>query len=100
MLKGAIRAALTMRELENAKRSIESSSTGGLFMRVTLVVIYMYLIVISYSMLGTTGVVFITILFMVALFVPFFYQVIRNRLEKRRSRNENHSLGRYDRREG
>lgn len=65
--KGELRATYTMRLLENAKCSVQTSTTGGLFMRVTLAVIYMYLIFISYLMLGIAGPVFTSTLFLVAL---------------------------------
>ncbi len=67
-----------MRVLENAKRSVQPQ-TGpiGVFMRVTLAVIFMYLIVISYLMLGTTGLVFVSVLSLVAYFVPYLYQLLK-----------------------
>ena len=68
---GELRAAFTMRMLENAKSSVQTRTTGSLFMRVTLVVIFMYLIFISYLMLGIAGPVFTSTLFLVALFTPY-----------------------------
>ncbi len=49
-----LRAAYTMRLLEDAKRSVQPEPGAiGVFMRVTLALIFLYLIVISYMMLGT-----------------------------------------------
>lgn len=82
---GELRAAFTMRLLENAKRTVQPE-TGpvGVFMRVALALIFMYLIVISYMMFGTVGLVFISILALVAYFVPHLYRVLMNLRQKRR----------------
>ena len=90
---GELRAAHTMRLLENAKLSIQPE-TGpiGVFIRVTLAVIFMYLIVISYMMLGTTGPVFVSVLALVAYFIPHLYQALRGLLERRRAIKENRIL--------
>jgi len=98
--KGELRATYTMRLLENAKCSVQTSTTGGLFMRVTLAVIYMYLIFISYLMLGIAGPVFTSTLFLVALFTPYFYRVSKDHLEKRRAPKVDLSLGQESRQEG
>jgi len=91
--KGEQRAADTMRELEKAKRTIQiNSGSTSVFMRVALVVIFMYLIVISYVVLGTTGPVFISILFLVAFFVPYFYQALTDLLKKHRLQKEGPNL--------
>ena len=74
--KGELRAAYTNRGFKNAKHSFPTGSTG-IFMQVTLAVIYMYLIVISYSLMGTTGLVFVSTLFLIALFSPIIYQIVR-----------------------
>ena len=84
--KGEMRAAFTLRELENARRSIP---TSGVFIRVTLAIIFMYLIVIAYSMMGATGAVLVSVMFLVAFFVPFLYLAVKNRLHKRSLRNTN-----------
>ena len=97
--KGELRAAFTMRELENAKRSCQTS-TPGTFIRVALGIVFMYLIVISHLMLGAVGPVFISALFLVAFFVPYLYQIGKDRLERRRQRKEQPSLGRETTQEG
>ncbi len=85
--RGELRAAHTMRELKNARRSIPMGGIG-VFMRVALAIIFMYMIVVSYSMLGITGPVFVSILFLTAFFVPVLYQVSRSYLDQRRAQIE------------
>lgn len=86
---GELRAAFTMRLIESAKRSVQpESGPVGVFMRVTLAVIFMYLIVISYTMLGTIGLVFVSALFLVALFSPYLYQLLKGLLERRGAQSE------------
>jgi predicted PurR-regulated permease PerM len=93
--QGQARAANTMRELEKAKRTIQTSSgSTSVFMRVALTVTFMYLIVISYVVLGITGPVFISVLFLVAFFVPYFYQALSDLLKKHRLQKKNISLDR------
>jgi hypothetical protein len=91
---GELRSAFTMHMLENAKRSVQPE-TGpvGVFMRVTLAVVFMYLIVISYMMLGTIGLVFVSVLALVAYFVPHLYRALKGLLERRGSQKENRILG-------
>ena len=86
--KGEMRAAFTLRELENARRSIPTG-TSGVFIRVTLAIIFMYLIVIAYSMMGATGAVLVSVMFLVAFFVPSLYLAVKNRLHKRSLRKTN-----------
>ena len=90
--KDELRATYTMRALENAQRSIHTG-TIGIFMQVTLAVIFIYLIVISYLMLGIAGPVFISVLFLVALLVPYFYPILKIRLEKHRVQKKEPGLG-------
>lgn len=97
--KGELRAAYTVRELENAKRSFQTG-TAGLFIRVTLAIIFMYLTVTSYLVLGIAGPVFISVLFLVALFVPYFYQSLKDLLERHRVPKEDRVLGQESPREG
>ena len=50
---GELRAAFAPRLLDNAKRTVHPQSGPiGVFMRVTLALIFMYLIVVSYMMFG------------------------------------------------
>lgn len=83
--KQKMRSAAFMSELEIAKKS---SHTGplGLIIRVTLIVVFAYLILTSYVLFGVNGPVYISVLFIVALFVPFIYRSITARLKKNRGR--------------
>ncbi len=96
---GEFRAASTLREPENAKCSFHTG-TAGVFIRVALAVVFMYLTVISFLVLGVAGPVFISALFLVALFVPFFYQAWKDLLEPRRAPREGHIVGEESRQEG
>jgi hypothetical protein len=97
--KREMRVANTMHEIGITKRSFQTRAIVA-FIKMTLACVYMYLIVISYLMLGIAGPVFISILFLVALFVPYFYRVLMDRLEKRSAQKENLNLGREFRQEG
>ncbi len=85
--RGELRAAHTMRELRNARHSISMGSMG-VFMRVTLAIIFMYLVVVSNLMLGITGPVIVSILFLAAFFVPIMYQAARSYMDQRRAQAE------------
>lgn len=89
---GELMAAGAMREIENAKRSIQIGPTG-IIMRVTLVLVFMYLIMVSYLMLGIAGPVLISVLFLISFFAPYFYQALSNRLQKRRAQKVDRGLG-------
>lgn len=80
---GDLRATFTLRELDRAQRAL-SGGTVGVFLRVTLAVVFMYLTVVSYLALGITGPVFVSVLFIVALFVPHLYQVLKGWLARHR----------------
>lgn len=82
--KDDLRAAHLNREFNRAKHSIPMGSTG-VFMRVALALIFMYLIVVSNSMLGIAGPVFVSILFLTAFFVPFLYNGVKAIMEQRRA---------------
>ena len=86
-----MRSAAFMSELEIAKRS---SHTGvvGLLVRVTLIVIFSYLILTSYELFGTAGPAFISVLFIVALFVPQIYRAAKSRLGRTSRRPSDASL--------
>lgn len=90
--RGELRAAHTMREIKNARRSIPMGSVG-VFMRVTLALIFLYMVVISYSMLGIIGPVIVSILFLVAFFIPVLYQAVIIFLEQRRVRADSANTG-------
>ncbi len=70
--KVELRSAYINRGLKRAGYHFPHGNTG-LFMQVTLAVLYMYLIFMGYMMMGTTGLVFVSVLFLVALSSPFLY---------------------------
>ena len=82
---GKYRAASLMSELALAKRKVQGGAIG-LVLRVTLAVIFMGLIVISYGLRGATGPVFVSVLFLLALFIPSLYEVARHRFARPEAR--------------
>ncbi len=82
--KSDLRAAFTMRELRNAKLRLPSGSTG-IFIQVTLALIFMYLLVIGYMMMGTAGAVLVSVMFLVAVFIPVLYQVAKHLWSRRQA---------------
>jgi len=81
--KTELRVAYTRRELKNAKYNFPNGSIG-VFMQVTLATTFMYLILIGYTMMGTFGVVFVSLSFLLALFSPILYRVARKLLNNRK----------------
>jgi hypothetical protein len=69
-------------ELRTPKRHW-SDNPAILLARVSLGVIYMYLILVSYELLGISGPVFISVLFLVSFFVPQAYRLLTQRLQKK-----------------
>jgi quinol-cytochrome oxidoreductase complex cytochrome b subunit len=78
-----VRAAFAMRELTKAQRSI-SGGPVSMFIRIILALIFMYLSLVSYQVFGEAGLIFISILFIIAVFVPVLYQAVNASLIKRR----------------
>ncbi len=93
------RAASILREFENARRN-SHTDTAGVFIRVALAVVFLYLTVVSYLVLGVAGPVFISILFVIALLVPYFYQVIKNLMDRPRVTKGDRVLTRKSPQEG
>ena len=90
---GELRAAHTLRLFEKGKRSLQlHEGATGVFMRVTLAVLFLHLVVVSYLMLGILGPVFISILFLLALFIPYFYGLVQGWAERRKERKEGRVL--------
>ncbi len=87
-----LRSVHLNRELEKAKNSLPMGSSG-VFMRVTLSMVFMYLIVVSYSMLGITGPIFVGVLFLVANFTPVLYHAVQTNMEQRRAPAERINSG-------
>lgn len=90
--KSELRVASAMREINKAQRSIPTGRIG-VFMRVTLAIVFMYLIVVSYETLGVAGPVFVSVLCLVSFFIPVLYQVTVNYLDQRRAQAETPGLG-------
>ena len=97
--RAKMRSAAFMSELEIAKKS---SHTGalGLIIRVTLVVVFAYLILTSYVLFGVNGPIFISVLFIVALFVPYMYRSHAKRLKKNRGQRVDAKLAEESPQEG
>ncbi len=89
---GDIRAAFTMRQLDRAQQRVSSGATG-LILRVTLAVLFMFLITYSYHTYDIAGPVFISVLFVVAFFLPAFYQAATAYLARRREQSEGTARG-------
>lgn len=93
--KGELRAAYTMHFLENAKRETHTDSgLASVVVRVTLAIIFMYLLVISYQMLGVTGPVFVSVMFVVSFFIPILYRAFAAKRQERAARKVARALGR------
>ncbi len=86
-LKGELRAAHLMREFKAAKHSVPEGGIG-VFMRVTLAVIFMFLIVFSNMTLGITGPILVSVLFIAALLVPLIYQAVQAIMERQRAQQQ------------
>lgn len=82
-----VRAAVAMRELTKAQRSI-SGGPVSMFIRVIMAILFMYLSLISYQVFGEAGLIFISILFIIAVFVPVLYQAVNASLVKRREHHD------------
>lgn len=80
--KSELRAAFTNRQLKKAKYNFAIGSTG-IFMQVALAIIYTYLILVSYSLMGAVGVMYVSVLFLVAHFFPLLYYAGRAFSERR-----------------
>jgi len=88
--KFALRSAYINRGLKKAGYHFPQGNTG-VFMQVTLAILYMYLIFLGYVMMGTAGLVFVSVLFLVALSSPFIYYAVvgiwrRNRMQVAQSK--------------
>ena len=85
--KGALRAAFALRELDKSQRAL-SGGLPGLVIRVALATLFMYLLVIAYQLLGTTGAVVVSVMFLVSLFIPAMARMVSGFLAKRRAEGE------------
>ncbi len=78
--KSQLRSDHAMHELDKAERNFHYGATG-VFIRANLALIYMYLIVASYSMWGIVGPIFISILALVSYFIPGIYRLWTDSLD-------------------
>ncbi len=85
--KGTLRAAFAQRMLTNAKDSL-SKGVPGLIVRAALVTLFVNLLVIGYLMMGALGLIFVSLLFLMALSTPLFVQMARKLWNGRRSTAE------------
>ncbi len=86
---GERRGARTMSELDKARSSMHQGGATGAFLRIALVVLFMFLVVMSYQALGIYGPVFISVLFLIAVFVPFLYLRAKKRRQQEIARQKN-----------
>ena len=92
--KGELRAAYTMHFLENAKRETQTEpGLTSVVVRVTLAIIFMYLLVIGYQLMGVTGVVFVSLMFVVSMFIPMLHRAFVAKRQKRAARKVGARLG-------
>jgi len=82
--KDALRAAFALRELDKSQRAL-SGGLPGLIIRVALVTVFMYLLVIAYQLMGTTGTVLVSIMFLISVFIPALARMVGRVLAKRRA---------------
>ena len=80
--KSELRAVFANRQLRKTRFDFPYGNVG-VFMKVTLAIIYMYLILISYTWMGTAGVVVISVLFLAALSLPMVIWLVKNYRSKR-----------------
>ncbi len=85
--KSELRAAFANRELRKAKFNYPAGSTG-IFMQVTLSILYMYMILISYTWMGISGAVLVSCTFLIVLFLPVLYRIAMDYRKKQKARNE------------
>lgn len=79
--KGSVRASFAMSELKQAQHSI-SGGPVCFIIRVVMAIIFMYMIVISYQMFGSSGSMLVSILFITAPFVPAIFRKVNTVLNK------------------
>ena len=87
-----------VRDVRKAKRELKTPS-AMLLARVALAVVYMYLIMLSYELLGISGPVFISLVFLVAFFIPWGYANLRRRQAKRQKDSVESAVGAESRQE-
>jgi len=94
------RMTKAIRDELNTNKRKWSDSPATLLARVSLGVIYMYLILISFELLGIPGPVFISVLFLVSFFVPHAYHLLTQRQHKKAKLEKQTSLVNEARQQG
>lgn len=90
--KGDLRSAFALREIGKAQRKLHGESgAAGVFIRVTLALLFMYLIFISHQALGAAGPVIVSAVFIAALLSPLLYRALTRLLARRPERAEDAS---------
>ena len=82
--KDAVREAFTLRELKKSQHAL-SGGLPGLVIRAALTTVFMYLLVIAYQLMGVTGAVVVSGMFLVSVFIPTLARMTGKFLAKRRS---------------
>ena len=82
--KDAVREAFTLRELKKSQHAL-SGGLPGLVIRAALTTVFMYLLVIAYQLMGVTGAVVVSGMFLVSVFFPALARMAGTFLAKRRS---------------
>ena len=88
----------TAREINKAKQGLNTPS-ATMLARVALGVVYMYLIMMSYELLGISGPVFISLVFLLAFFIPWGYANLRRRQAKPQAEKVDSPVGAESRQE-
>ena len=85
--RNELRAAFASRQLKRGNITFPPNNTG-IFMQVTLAILYMYLILISYTWMGISGAVVVSCTFLVALFLPVLYRIAMHNRKKQKTQDE------------
>lgn len=74
-----LRSAVGLRMLDDAQKTVAGGKPEMFLVRVALAIVLMYLIMISYMLMGPTGVIIISILFIACLLGPAWMWLIWSR---------------------
>ena len=82
-IKNHLMAAMLLREIERARKEVLGGAANPL-VRAALVIAYVYLIGIAYSVMGVVGAISVAIFFLIAMLVPVFNYKVQRFLDRRR----------------
>ena len=85
--RNELRAAFASRQLKKGRLNFPPNNTG-IFMQVTLAILYMYLILISYNWMGLAGAVVVSCTFLVALFLPVLIRLVMDNRARKKARRQ------------